>query len=259
MNASTSAPLIGIVATHKDAPFAEHPDNPRTFVGLYRSYIDCLTAAGALPVLVPPDLPQPTLRALYERLDGLLLAGGGDIDPPIYGVHSYNETVRGIIAARDTAELTLTRWAVADDVPLLGICRGHQVLNVALGGTLYTDIPSAIGTDVLHDGDENTAFNHFTHRVQIAPESKLAGILAEDSAVTNSRPHQALRDLGDGLVATAHTSDGIIEATEAPDRHFVLSVQWHPENMTDDPAMRRLFNALSEAAHAHREQVVARH
>lgn len=248
----TSAPLIGIIGDHLAVPSSA--GGTRTFVGSYASYLGCLTQAGALPVIVPPDLPPDTLRGVYARLDGVLLSGGGDIDPAYYGVSEYNATVREVVPARDTAELAVSRWAAADDLPLLGICRGHQVLNVALGGTLYWDIPAELPAAHVHDPGGLLPLDHFAHEVTVSPGTRLAAILGESHLPTNSRHHQAVRDLGQGLVATAFSEDGIVEAIEAPDRAFLLSVQWHPENLCQEsPVMRRLFEALVEAALQHHQ------
>ena len=245
----TSAPLIGIIGDQKTTPSASSPTGSRAFVGTYDSYLGGLIQAGALPVIVPPNLATDTLRGIYARLDGILFSGGGDVDPAYYGVTDYNAEVCEVVPVRDSAELALARWAAADDLPLLGICRGHQVLNVALGGTLYWDIPTELPDALTHDPGDLLPLDHFSHDVSINTTSQLASILGETRLPTNSRHHQAVRELGQGLVACAFTDDGLIEGIEAPDRRFLLSVQWHPENLYPESApMRHLFEALVEAA-----------
>lgn len=245
---SSSAPLIGVITVHKQIQSLDRSDGVRTFVGAYPTYLRCLASVGALPVLIPLDLPEHTLRGIFEHVDGLLLTGGGDVDPAFYGETAAAAAARRIDRVRDTVEILFSRWAAAEDVPLLGICRGHQVVNVALGGSLYTDIPSQITTPLDHDADHHP-LNFHAHEIIIESGSRLAEIVRASRLATNSRHHQAVRETGRGLVVTARTSDGLIEATEKPDARFFLTVQWHPENLCgEDAAMEALFAALVEAA-----------
>ncbi len=246
------APLIGVLADHKHLRPAHGAGRARTFVGAYDSYLHCLALAGALPVVVPLKLSPVALRGLFDRLDGILLAGGGDVDPVFYGEKPLNDTVREINPLRDSAEIRVARWAAAEDVPLLGICRGHQVTNVALGGDLVMDIPTQLPEALRHTTPADLPLNHPAHPVAIAPGTRLAAILQTDSVITNSRHHQAVRHLGDGLVAAAHSPDGIVEALEKPEARFFLTVQWHPENLcrasSETTDMTPLFRAFVEAA-----------
>jgi len=251
--ASIQSPVIGVIAEHESMPSASC--GTRIFVGIYESYLACLMAAGALPVIVPLGLSESALRTIYEGLDGVLLTGGGDIDP----VHFHATADPGLLSdvnpARDAAELSGTRWAAADDLPLLGICRGHQVVNVALGGTLYIDIPTERPSPLRHSTPSHLPLAYHAHEVALQPESRVARILGTTRLATNSRHHQAVRDLGEGLVASAHADDGLIEAIEIPGKRFFMSVQWHPENMWDDsPAMRGIFTTLAEAARLRRQE-----
>lgn len=251
-----SAPLIGVVADHKRLQPATGSGRARTFVGAYHSYLRCLAAAGALPVVVPYDLPPEGLRGILDRLDGVLLAGGGDIDPVFYGEKPLNDTVREIRPLRDSAEIRITRWAAAEDVPLLGICRGQQVVNVALGGDLYMDIPAQLPGALRHATPGDLPLNHPAHPAAIAPGTRLAAILPASTVITNSRHHQAARRLADGLIASARAADGVIEALEKPDARFFLTVQWHPENLCEGGEttdMSPLFRAFVEAAAAARQ------
>ncbi|MBN2472063.1 MAG: gamma-glutamyl-gamma-aminobutyrate hydrolase family protein, partial [Anaerolineae bacterium] len=170
------APLIGVIADHKTLNPTDRSDSARTFVGAYATYLRCLTAAGALPVVVPLELSSEALRGIFDRLDGVLLTGGGDVDPAYFGEPPH-PMLAEVEPARDEAELLISRWAAQADVPLLGICRGHQVVNVALGGTLFQDIPSQITSTLFHDS--GTAFPpaHPAHDVRLESGSRLHAIL----------------------------------------------------------------------------------
>lgn len=234
-------PLIGIVC----GPHFEC-DNSNVFYGLYPAYSKSVEMAGGLPVMVMPTLPVESLRAIYERLDGVLMAGGGDIDPAAYGM-SEDSLVSEVDTARDSAEFQMTRWAVEDNKPLLGICRGCQVANVALGGTLYRDIKAEYpGYDgIRHDNWGKFPRNHRAHTVSVKSDSHLAAALGVPTVPVNSLHHQALRDVAPSLVVTASAPDGVIEAVELPDKRFFVAVQWHPEELTkESEQMRCLFESF---------------
>jgi putative glutamine amidotransferase len=195
-------------------------------------------------------------RALIDRLDGLVLTGGGDVDPALYG-EDRHESVDDAEPGRDEFEIDLAKRAVAGDVPLLAICRGAQVLNVAEGGTLVQDIPSAVRSDLTHAVQQHG----IAHDVAVAKDSRLYQALgpAVDLSATcgvNSRHHQSVGRLGAGLTATATAADGVIEAIEAPERAFCLGVQWHPENFWRSGEFDALFASFVQAA---RERLDARH
>ena len=225
-----------------------HADNYSPRLGMSRSYVHVLLGAGAAPLLNPHMPDKAVLRAVYERLDGLLLPGGGDIDPVHYG-EPRHEKCNEPSAERDDTELTLARWAIEGGMPVLGICRGIQVLNVALGGSLFQDIGAQIPGAERHAWYPNHPRDRLSHTVSISPEARLARISGETALPVNSLHHQSVKELAPGLIATGHSPDGIIEAVEAPDHPFAIGVQWHPEELTgSDHRARRLFDALVEAS-----------
>ncbi len=233
-------PLIGITI---------HPDNDPDRVNLDRliaGIVQGVERAGGAPLLVPLGLSEPTLRELASRLDGLLLSGGGDVSPERYGVVPRLDVLGGVDAERDRTELKLTDWAVDEQRPLFGICRGAQLLNVSLGGTLYQDISEHVGAIKHTYGDD--AFTLRPHAVQVTEESRLARILGRPIVDVNSLHHQAIRDVAPALRVVAQASDGLAEAVELPGDHYALAVQWHPETLLDLPEHQALFDAFVAAA-----------
>lgn len=207
---------------------------------------DGVAAAGGEPVMIAHDLDEATLCARFRSIDGLILSGGGDVDPALYG-ESAILAVGGVDAGRDRTELMLARWALAQKKPLFGICRGLQVLNVACGGALYQDVSQ-------HDGALQHAYypdyphDFLAHTVSIAPGSRLAAILGAETAQVNSLHHQACRNVAQTLSVTAHAPDGIIEALEVAEHPFALAVQWHPEALPRMAESKALFGALIAAS-----------
>lgn len=240
-------PLIGITAASfivKGKPYHRG----------YAPNAGAIAAAGGLPVYVPPGLDDDTLRELYSRLDGVLLPGGPDVRPDRYGQDQHPMT-QVIDDPRDETELTLARWAFDDDTPVFGICRGHQVLNVALGGTLVQDIPSMVDAYLVHDISDDTPRSTRIHDVDIDADSKLSGILGMTHATVNSIHHQSVLQVAPSARVSAYSPDGVIEALEVPDKPFMLSVQWHPEDLyANDPAMARLFESFIAAAREYHER-----
>lgn len=219
-------------------------------------YVSSLERAGAdVRILEPRRDPLP--RALDE-CDGVLLTGGADVDPVEYGEHEVHPTVE-IDRERDDYELALARLAIAQDVPLLAICRGAQVLNVAGGGTLIQDIPTAQPTDLAHQIAKKDAI---AHDVVVAPGTCLSVLLAPELhnglVAVNSRHHQSVKDPAPGFVVSATAPDGVVEAIERRDADFCVGVQWHPENFWQTGQFSTLFTGLVEAARkrsASRQQV----
>jgi len=216
-------------------------------------YVASIERSGAQPrVLDVSESP----RAVLQTIDGVLLTGGGDVDPALYG-EDRHETVEDAEPGRDEFEIDLARRAMERDLPVLAICRGTQVLNVAAGGTLVQDIPSAVTTDLAHSVKEPK--DSIAHDVRIATDSRLYAALgpAVDSSCTcrvNSRHHQSVGKLGRDMVASATADDGVIEAIEVPYRSFCVGVQWHPENFWRTGEFKPLFDAFVAAARERMEE-----
>ena len=213
------------------------------------AYCRSVEQAGGTTILIHPGQSSMDLDAVWRKLGGLILSGGGDVDPARYGEPAHPNT-GGISAERDEMEIRLALKAVGSGLPLFAICRGIQVLNVALGGTLVQDIPSGPRKMLAHDskGERGVA----THAVTVEEGTRLAAALGTTTASTNSFHHQAVRRPGRGLRVVAHTGDGVIEGVEGVGGDaFLLGVQWHPEEMTlrDAPSLA-LFKALVVAASA---------
>lgn len=214
--------------------------------GQFHTYTDAIVRAGGAPFIVPLVDNKTVLRKLYELCDGLLLSGGHDL--------SQNSLKRsktpkhfGVSPRRDKQEAQLLEWALADDKPILGICRGLQLINVAMGGSLHQDIDDYLEDKHNHQaGIDRQDFYHLAHELKIIPGSKLHAALKTNETVTNALHHQAVQQLGKGLVATAYAEDGIIEAIELPGKRFVIGVQSHPEALeaTIEPKWRKLFSAF---------------
>jgi len=237
---SAKAPVIGLT-TYLDQAQTGVWNVPASF--LPAVYFQGVTAAGGVAVLLPPQPVDPdTAGRVLDGLDGLLLTGGKDVDPFLYGQQPHPHTDQPA-RQRDTWEIALLRAALERQLPVLGICRGAQVLNVALGGSLHQHLPDVIG----HGGHRagNAVFT--TLSVRTVPGTRLAGLVGE-SVDARCYHHQAIAELGDGLVVSGWDADGVIEALELPGNGFVLAVQWHPEESLDD---LRLFSAIVEAARAY--------
>jgi len=214
------------------------------FHAMREDYVRSVEQAGAVPVVLPPVRAEDA-AALLDRLDGVLLSGGVDVDPVLFG-QAPHPKLGQVDRRRDDFELALTREALRRDMPILAICRGHQVLNVATGGTLTQDIPSLVTGAVEHDA-RGPRWRR-VHRVDVSPASRLREILGRDTMSVNSFHHQAVDRLGEGLVASARSEDGVVEGLEAPARRFVIAVQWHPESFWGrSDSFQPLFDAHAEA------------
>ena len=243
-------PLIGIPAQTLQAMDGIPENLPHSWV-MNARYHTAVAAAQGLPVMLPLLTDDAeTLRALYDRLDGLLLAGGVDLDPASFGEAAHPALGR-TDPARDAVELRLARWAIADRKPVLGLCRGHQVLNVALGGTLWQDIAAQVPGAIKHDYFPTAGHprDFLAHEVSLTPGSRLQDTFGAGRVAVNSMHHQAVKALAPALRASAHATDGLIEALEGDADHFLVGVQWHPEVFEPgDPATHRLFQAFIAAA-----------
>ena len=243
-------PVIGITTQTLEAI----PDQlPRCWI-MSQRYVQVLAAAGAIPWVIPLlEGNETTLRGIYERLDGLFLPGGVDVDPAAYG-EPRTALCGRTDPARDWTELLFVRWALADRKPVLAVCRGAQLVNVAVGGSLYQDVgvqhPEAIKHD--HFPVAGRRRDELAHEVRLAAGSRLQKLLGTDTIAVNSMHHQGIARLAPGLVPVATSPDGLIEGVELNNGHFLIGVQWHPEDLVDvDARMRRLFEAFIDAARRH--------
>lgn len=235
-------PLIGVTTS-----VTVGKDPERAYVN--SAYLAAVQEAGGIPVPLSPQLDERSLATLTDRLDGLLLTGGGDMDPATFDEPPHT-TLYEVAPARDRLEMALVRRFMEARQPILAICRGIQVLNVALGGSLYQDVANDPGTKIQHQQTEPR--DQPVHEVKVVPGSLLARVLGSEELEVNSLHHQAVKALGRGLLPVAFAPDALIEGVELDDPdvgHFVLGVQWHPEELVGkDPAARRLFRAFVDAS-----------
>lgn len=236
-SSSASRPLVGITTYVTPARWS-YWDLEAALVPVV--YVRAVERAGGRPLLVPPS--QEGVQETLDALDGLIFSGGSDLDPELYGQEHHPETF-GVVAARDRAELALLEAALARDMPLLAICRGSQVLNVALGGDLEQHVPDRVQTNV----HKETPGVFADHDVAVLPGTKLATILGDHTDV-KSHHHQGYGELGSGLREAARAPDGTVEALEDPARRFTLGVLWHPEEGEE----LALFEALVHEAAEYR-------
>lgn len=233
------APVVGIPACSM-----LRPGSSRVLYGAFQSYVEALIAAGITPLIIPPGLSDAALASLCQRLDGLLLAGGADIDPKHYG-EERAPYCGEIEPERDELELSLTRTALANDLPIFGICRGMQTLNVAAGGALFQDIAAQSPNALEHQQTNRTLL---AHHVLVEQGSRLRELLGADEFAVNSLHHQAVSQPGEGVRIVAWAPDGIPEAMELPAKRFAIAVQYHPEELVETDALsRRLFAAFAQA------------
>jgi putative glutamine amidotransferase len=237
------SPLIGVTTSISVGTTPE-----RAYVN--SAYLHAVQQAGGVPVPLPPQLSAAALGVIARELDGLLLTGGGDVDPARFG-EAPHPNLYDVAPPRDALETEAVRIALERRLPILAVCRGIQVLNVALGGTLYQDVGTEPGTALQHSQQhDGVPRDQPSHKVRVAPGSRLARVLGADELEVNSMHHQAVKALGAGLRAVAWAPDEVVEGVELDDpARLVLGVQWHPEELVGDsePA-RRLFAALIAAA-----------
>ena len=233
-------PLIGIT-TFQSKNIHGHPT-----VVLMQSYVNAVMQAGGVPVLIPSMIHEDGWDALYSRLDGILFSGGGDIALD-YSPGDPHPRIDDVELERDSIELNLVHASASDGKPFLGICRGCQVVNVALGGTLYTHIPDQLPGALDHSYPGNMR-SVLVHEVKIEEGTRIAEIMGEPILMVNSLHHQGLKGIASSLRVTGHAPDGLVEAVELPDHPFGIAVQWHPEWLTDQEPTRNLFRKFIEAA-----------
>jgi putative glutamine amidotransferase len=240
-------PLIGITTygRDKDDRFA-----------LPIEYVDAVRRAGGVPVLLPPG--ETSVEELIERLDAFVLSGGGDVDPARYGGDTAHPKVERIDAERDAFELALARAVVKRRVPALSICRGCQVMNVALGGTLHEHLPDAVGESIAHrpeakESDKDDAAVRIRHAVAVEDGSRLADLMGTMRPSPVTWHHQAADRVAPALRVAARADDGTIEALELPEHPWLVAVQWHPEmSAAEDVEQQRIFDGLVAAARERR-------
>ena len=232
-------PVIGITTYLTRATFGTWEEDAALVPA---DYVRAIERAGGRALLVPPS--ENAIEETLDALDGVVFSGGADLDPELYGQEAHPQT-KGVVAQRDRGELTLLQGALARDMPVLAVCRGSQVLNVALGGDLVQHLPDVVG-DEKH---KHTPGQYADHDVTVEAGTRLGSLLG-DRAPVKSHHHQGFGRLGDGLREAARAEDGTVEALEDPSHRFALGVLWHPEAGED----MRLFEALVEEARGYREE-----
>jgi putative glutamine amidotransferase len=242
-------PLIGITTQTLQAIDGIPEGLPQSVV-MNQRYYQAAAAAGAAPVLIPLLDDVDVLRAIYDGLDGIIIPGGVDVDPSTFG-EGPHERLGRIDPARDEVELQLVKWAVDDGKPLLGLCRGLQVINVAMGGTLYQDLEAQYPNALKHDYFPTYGFerDYLAHEVALTPGTRFHHAMHAESLAVNSMHHQGIKQLGRSLAPAAVAPDGLIEAIESCDDSFLVGVQWHPEVFeATDPHAEHLFTDFLAAA-----------
>lgn len=235
-----SKPLIGLTPGHN----TENQD-----IFMRPTYLSALSAAGAIPVVLPLTVSQEDCQKIADTFDGFLFTGGPDPHPFLFGEETHR-ACGSISVMRDSMELALLSQVMKTKKPILGICRGIQIINVGLGGSIYQDIPSQYQSTaafpIAHR--QPCAYHIPSHTVQLAPGSRLADICGRTSLQVNSMHHQAVRDLADCLTVCATAPDGLVEGLEMPGYPWLVAVQWHPEYLREqDPASKQLFESFVEA------------
>jgi putative glutamine amidotransferase len=243
------SPIVGVTTFH-----SQPTGKTFRYISVTEAYVHALVQAGAIPVMVPLGLPAPALDALFPILDGLLFTGGGDLHPDTYAGNG-SPFIENVDPERDRVELHLARQAADQGKPFLGICRGLQVVNVALGGNLYADIRAEQPGTLKHDCFEQGPRQRLAHAVDMTVGSRLAELLGSGQIWVNSGHHQAIHELGAGLQVSARAPDGIIEAVELGTHPFGLAVQWHPEWLTHLAPMLTLFERFVAAARGQVEPI----
>ena len=236
-----SLPIIGLT-TSRSTNEAGIP-----LIATTEAYVQAILGAGGSPLLIPVGLSDSQLIEVYSHLQGLLFIGGGDVDPALYGGIPSSH-INDVDPVRDHLELVLVQRAIKDGRPFFGICRGIQVINVALGGKLYTDIGQQHVGAIRHDYFPGFPRNLIVHNIEVIPGSLLAGLVRVPLLPVNSLHHQGISVVAPSLRTIGFSPDGLIEAVELPEHPFGLGVQWHPEWLTDQTSMQAIFRGFVEAA-----------
>jgi putative glutamine amidotransferase len=232
-------PVIGLTTSRMPNP------SRQPAFGTSVPYPKSVADAAGLPVLIPLNLSDGDLDLLLTRVDGILFTGGYDIDPRQYGNQPHPK-VEGVDANRDRVEIHLVQAMIHQGKPFFGICRGCQVINIALGGSLYEDLPEQFPGDVQHDNHDHPR-NYLAHNIDVISDTHLSQILAVTTTGVNSLHHQGIYKLAAGLQSSALAPDGLVEAFEVVNYPFGLAVQWHPEELQEHASMRSLFQAFVQS------------
>ena len=228
-------PIIGVIPLW---------DNEKNSIWMLPNYLDELRQAGAIPVIFSLDMEESDMQQLYDLCDGLLFTGGQDADPALYGQEA-KPTCGSPCRRRDALEAGLFRLGFAGGKPMLGICRGSQLFNILLGGTLYQDLPTEHPSEVPHR--MTAPYDRAVHTVTVTEGGMLQRITGCTEIGVNSFHHQGIRELAPALQAEAFAPDGIVEALSCPDHPFLLAVQWHPEYLKSHPSSAALFRAFADS------------
>ena len=234
------APLIGITSNQASNSYNQ------PIIQLTHAYVDAIVQAGGVPVIIPSSIAKGGWDTVYAHLDGILFSGGGDIAVERFSGEAHPR-VDDVEPDRDSVELSLLHAASAEGKPFLGICRGFQLINVGLGGTLYTHLPDQLPGALDHAYPGNMR-KVLVHEVQLEEGTLVADVLEEPIVRVNSHHHQGVKDIAPDLRVAGRAPDGLVEALELPEHPFGLAVQWHPEWLTDQEPTRKLFRKFVQAA-----------
>lgn len=231
-------PLIGVIPLY---------DDERDSIWMVPGYLEGLREAGAIPLILPLNLDKEEFNDIKEKFSGFLLTGGHDVSPELYG--EQKEDVCGRCSPeRDRLESMVFLYALHKDIPVLGICRGIQLINALMGGTLYQDLPSRFQGKVNIEHHMAAPYNRHVHHLDILRNTPLYGVLKKEDIGVNSYHHQGIRDVGQGLEVMAYSEDGLAEAVYVPNRRFIWGIQWHPEFMYQtDHNQQQIFRAFVDS------------